>query len=212
MRSFLFVFFLSSCANLLGSQPEKKIVHLEEYCPSILIGGNYATPKNFTGSVVNGYRRRTVLLTLKAIRALCRIQEQAHSLGYGLKVFDGYRPQKAVDRFIEWSKEIEGRPELKARYYPQYTREQLFQKGYIAKKSSHTRASTVDLTLVNIYNGQELDMGSRFDFFGEISHTKTSRVSKRAQANRKLLLQLMEQGGFKNYPKEWWHFTLKDEP
>jgi D-alanyl-D-alanine dipeptidase len=184
---------------------------LSEICPSILIEASYATKKNFTGEVVHGYKTRKVLLSKNAAVALCKVQEKAISRGYSLKVFDGYRPVKAVSFFQSWAKLPENNLELKQMYYPSYTREELFQNGYISNRSSHSRGSAVDLTLVSISNLNDLDMGSSFDYFNDISHTENSKIKKYQLENRLILKDLMEQFGFKNYTKEWWHYSFLNE-
>lgn len=184
---------------------------LAEICPSILIEASYATKNNFTGEVVNGYKAKKVLLSREAAMAICKVQEKAISRGYFLKVFDGYRPVKAVSFFQKWASKPETNLTLKQMYYPSYTKEELFQNGYIANRSSHSRGSAIDLTLVSIENLNELDMGSSFDYFDEISHTDNLKVKKTQMENRLLLKELMEQFGFKNYAKEWWHYSFSKE-
>ena len=202
---------LVACTSLQGQTmiPEG-FVRLSEFCPSIQLGANYATSENFTGEVVNGYRRVEVLFSKKGAEALCRVEAEAKKLGLSLKVFDAYRPLKAVQFFLDWGARPGDVPELKERYYPHYTKAQLFELGYIARQSSHSRGSAVDLTLVDDL-GKELDMGTVFDFFHERSHTEAREITPEQRKNRRLLLGLMKAQGFKNYDKEWWHYSLVQE-
>ncbi len=186
-------------------------VSLSQSCPGLVVSADYATRDNFTGSVVDGYRRVEAVLSEKGARALCAVQEEAARQGLALKIFDAYRPEKAVRFFQEWAQRPEGDPERKRRHYPTHTREELFERGYIAARSSHSRGSAVDLTLVRASSGQELDMGSIFDYFHERSHTAARGLSSAQRANRQLLKGLMEKHGFKNYDKEWWHYSLVQE-
>jgi len=185
-------------------------VSLSQICPSIVIGANYATTENFTGSVVNGYRRVESVFSKVGAEKLCAIQAEAATLGYGLKVFDAYRPVKAVQHFQEWARSPEENEAIKLRYYPTLTKAQLFEQGYIAQQSSHSRGSAVDLTLVDA-QGRELDMGTIFDFFHETSHTMNRTITEAQKRNRAILKSLMVKHGFKNFAQEWWHYSLVSE-
>jgi zinc D-Ala-D-Ala dipeptidase len=202
---------LIACASSQGhTMIPAGFVYLSQHCPTILIGANYATSDNFTGEVVAGYRRVEAVFSKKGADALCRVQAEAAKQGLNLKIFDAYRPVKAVSFFQDWGKRPGDVPEMKERYYPHYTKAQLFELGYIALRSSHSRGSAVDLTLVDA-QGQELDMGTVFDFFHEHSHTESTGVTAAQLKNRRLLGELMSKQGFKNYHKEWWHFSLIEE-
>lgn len=131
--------------------------------------------------------------------------------GYTLKIFDCYRPQRAVDHFVRWVGDVHDRT-MKAHYYPNEEKSRLIEKGYIAGRSGHSRGSTLDLTLVKKDGGAELDMGTPYDYFDALSNTTAPRITGEPKANRLLLKAVMEKHGFVNYPKEWWHYTLKDEP
>jgi len=134
-------------------------------------------------------------------------------LNLELKIYDAYRPQRAVDHFVRWAKDHKDR-KMKARYYPDVVKKDLFKKGYIAKRSGHSRGSAVDLTIITRVSGrntEELDMGSVFDFFSPLSWPGNSSISPSSRAHRMLLQTLMKKHGFKPYSREWWHFTLKDE-
>lgn len=171
----------------------------------------YRGHDNFTGSPVPGYGPATTCLTGPAAEALARVQERAAGQGLQIRVFDAYRPQRAVQRFIDWSRE----PDIaaqKARYYPGIAKRDLFARGYLSIHSAHSRGSTLDLSLADAGNGGLLDMGTEFDFFGPRSHTVAEGLSAIQRANRQRLLDLMQAGGFENYWMEWWHFTLRDEP
>lgn len=185
-------------------------VYLSEFCPSLVISADYATVENFTGEVVPGYLRREAVYSRVGAEALCRVQSDAQKLGLSLKIYDAYRPVKAVQAFMDWGAIPHDVPEIKERYYPEYTKQQLFDLGYIARQSSHSRGSAIDLTLVDS-NGSELDMGGVFDFFHERSHTHSELINSEQKKNRGILLKLMTGHGFKNYAKEWWHFSLVKE-
>ena len=187
-------------------------ISLKVLCPDMIIESNYATPQNFTGEVVRGYLAQNAYMAKSPAQALCKVQMEAIKKGYTLKIFDGYRPVKAVSFFQEWAKKPETNPDIQAIYYPNYTRRELFDLGYIATKSSHSRGSAVDLSLVNLKTGKELDMGSEFDFFDERSHTASPLVTANQKHNRMLLKDLMETQGFKNFAQEWWHYSYKPEP
>jgi D-alanyl-D-alanine dipeptidase len=153
-------------------------------------------------------------LTREAASALGEVQAALKRFGLGIKIFDAYRPQRAVDHFVRWARDISD-IQMKSKYYPDVNKKDLFREGYIALKSSHSRGSTVDITIVaKGPNGEvvALDMGSGFDFFGPISWPSDMRITPAQRAHRMLLQTLMVEHGFVPYPKEWWHFTLKNEP
>jgi zinc D-Ala-D-Ala dipeptidase len=197
--------------SCMSSTRPKDFVDLKNLCPSILIDARYASENNFTGSVVNGYKSNAVLLQEKAALALCKVAEKLETTQYRLIVFDGFRPQKAVDFFLDWTNRPEDNLVLKNRFYPKLNRTELIPLGYIAAKSSHSRGSTVDLGLYDLSLNQLLDMGGEFDLFDELSHTASTEISAIQKQNRQLLVKLMESFGFKNYYKEWWHFRYTDE-
>lgn len=187
-------------------------VSLNELCPSLLFQMNYATTENFTGEVVDGYKAKKAFLALGPAEALCQVQAEAQKRGLTLKIFDSYRPVKAVSFFQAWAKKPETNPNLKELYYPGFTRLELFEQGYIAKQSSHSRGSAVDLTLADSKTKASLDMGSAFDYFHDLSHTESQKITKEQHQNRMLLKGLMEGRGFKNFSQEWWHFSFRPEP
>lgn len=225
-------FIVGNCAAMSKEAKEKGFVYLHEVDPTIKISPRYYSDENFLGKRVEGYKKPVVLLTKQAAEALKKVQEEVKKDGYSLVVYDGYRPQKAVDNFWEWAKDIKDQPKKK-QYYPRVDKAKVFDLGYVAKKSGHSRGSTVDLTLIK--DGQELhkveekqrtigdftftflddgtlDMGSSFDLFDEASHYENKIISGDFQKLRTYLKQKMEASGFKNYAEEWWHFTLKNEP
>ena len=178
---------------------------------SVVLDVRYFGKDNFVGSRVEGYKAPKVYLTNETITALKKVQEELNKKQLGLKLFDGYRPQKAVDHFVRWAKVLDDTV-TKQKYYPKVPKSELFKEGYIAAKSGHTRGSTIDLTIIDLKTGEELDMGSPWDMFDPVSWVKSENISPEQQKNRNLLQKVMLDHGFKNYPQEWWHFTLKNEP
>ncbi len=187
-------------------------VSISDLCPEVKAHMNYATTENFTGDVVAGYKARKAFMAKAPAEALCQVIAEAKKLNLGIKIFDCYRPAKAVAHFQEWAKKPETNPELKKFYYPDFTRMELFERGYIALKSSHSKGSAIDLTLFDLATGKDLDMGTGFDYFGELSHTDNLGVTAGQRKNRYLLKGLMEGKGFKNFSQEWWHYSFKPEP
>jgi D-alanyl-D-alanine dipeptidase len=207
-------------------------VDIKDVDPTIVVDARYATELNFTGKVVPGYKAPKCLLTLEAAQALAKAQAVLKPMGLRLKTYDCYRPQEAVTAFMVWANSKDN-PHLKRFYYPAEQIEKLFERGYIAERSGHSRGSTVDLTIVpiatnKVLNGSargtctdvklaydqdgSLNMGTSFDCFDEKSSTANEKVAPASRANRLLLKTIMEQAGFKNYEKEWWHYTLINEP
>ena len=179
----------------------------------------YFGDDNFVGARIDGYEAPRCILMRRAAAALALVQQDLAAQGLGLKVFDCYRPVRAVAHFVRWARDIKD-VKRKADFYPDVDKRHLFRLGYISNRSGHSRGSTVDLTLVRLRRrhaplaraDRELDMGTRFDFFGPQSWPSSRAVSAEAQANRKLLATAMSRGGFRPYEKEWWHFTLRGEP
>ncbi len=185
----------------------------------LIVDMHYFGEDNFVGARIDGYEGARCLLSRQAATALARVQQDLAPQGYGLKVFDCYRPTRAVAHFVRWARDIKD-VKRKADFYPDVDKRDLFRLGYISNRSGHSRGSTVDLTLVRLGQGQppvevapvEVDMGTRFDFFGAQSWPSSNAVSAEAQASRKILATAMRRGGFMPYDKEWWHFTLRGEP
>jgi D-alanyl-D-alanine dipeptidase len=178
--------------------------------PGLVVEMRYAGADNFVGQPVAGYERPLCLLTRQAAAALARVQQDLAPRGLGLKVFDCYRPARAVAHFVRWAKDLSdtARPD----FYPRVDKRSLFREGYIAARSGHSRGSTVDLTLVRLPGGQEVDMGSPFDLFDARSALRFADLPEAVRRNRALLAAAMRQRGFLAYHKEWWHYVLRDEP
>ena len=187
------------------------LVNARASTPSLLSDIRYAGNNNFMGRPVAGYEAPLCLLSEAASMALGRAQELTLSRNLSLLVYDCYRPQRAVDDFVDWVSGTAPEP-TKPAYYPSLERSSLIELGYIASQSGHSRASTVDLTLVDIATGQPLDMGTPWDFFDPTSHTESDEIDLGARNNRFLLREIMTASGFRPYYAEWWHFTLVDEP
>jgi D-alanyl-D-alanine dipeptidase len=193
-------------------QNPEGFVLLTDVIPDAILEIRYYGTYNFAGCRIDGYQQPIALLTVEAAQALKAVSDDVKSMGYRLKIYDAYRPQCAVDHFVRWSKDTKDTT-MKRYFYPMHEKPSLFQKGYIASKSGHTRGSTVDLTLFDMQTEKEVDMGGTFDWFGEESHpSHTESLTKQQIANRNLLRDAMMRHGFKPLPTEWWHFTLKDEP
>jgi D-alanyl-D-alanine dipeptidase len=211
----LIVIFVGSSPLLAEEAPlPDGFVYLEKVISDIDIDLRYVTNNNFVGQPVDGYVASRCIITKEAAMALKAVQADLRPFGLGLKVFDAYRPQMAVDHFVRWARDLTD-TRMKSIYYPDIDKKDLFSKGYIASKSGHTRGSTVDLTLVaKSPEGTiaELDMGTPFDFFGTRSWVRSSAIGPDQRAHRMLLQTLMKKHGFRPYRKEWWHFTLKNEP
>lgn len=186
-------------------------VYAQDEIPDLDVELRYFTTHNFVGSPIDGYKANRLILTREAAAALKKVQDELRDRNLCLKVYDGYRPQRAVNHFIRWAKNLEDTVN-KQEFYPKVEKQFLFREGYIASKSGHSRGSTLDLTVIDGNTGEPLDMGGFFDFFGEESWTDHPHLTEVQKANRKLLLDVMAKYNFRNYPKEWWHFTLRWEP
>jgi len=186
-------------------------VVLAEYVPHIVQEIRYYSTYNFIGERIDGYEEPCALLTKEAARALKAVSAELLVQGYRLKVFDAYRPACAVRQFVLWGIEDQD-IRMKPYFYPDLEKQELFVKGYIASQSSHSRGSTIDLTLLDMGTGKEVDMGGPFDLFDEVSHPDYRGITDEQFENRMILRRAMVRGGFLTYECEWWHFTLKDEP
>ena len=207
-------------------------VVLSEIAPDIIMEVRYYATYNFVGDRIAGYEEPCVLMSREAATALKEVSDDVKKLGYRLKIYDAYRPQKAVDNFVEWAKDIDDK-RMKPYFYPQVDKTRLFAEGYIDAKSGHSRGSTVDLTLFDMKTGKEVDMGGTFDHFGIESHPDwcgnpetfeytgkykgdkkptDGQINATQFANRMILRKAMMRHGFKPIDTEWWHFTLKNEP
>lgn len=208
--------FLLYAASALAAGLPEGFVYLEKVAPSVAQEVRYYGEDNFVGARVDGYRAPRIIAARQVAEGLQAVQAVLEPFGLGLKVFDAYRPQRAVDHFVRWARDLDD-TKTKAKYYPDVSKSRLFEQDYIALRSGHSRGAAVDLTIVSLRDGSgaggsELDMGSSFDFFGPISWPDTHEINAQQRANRLLLRRLMLEHGFAPYPKEWWHFSLKDEP
>ena len=192
-------------------QDPSGFVLLADFVPQIVQEIRYYSTYNFIGDRIDGYEEPCAILTREAARALKSASNELIVEGYRLKVFDAYRPLNAVKHFVLWGIEDQD-IRMKPYFYPDLEKQELFQKGYIAARSSHSRGSTVDLTLLDMKTGKEVDMGSPFDLFSEVSHPDYRGITDEQYSNRMTLQRVMIRSGFEPLSCEWWHFTLKNEP
>jgi D-alanyl-D-alanine dipeptidase len=190
---------------------EAGFVFLDDVLHGVRWDAKYSTWDNFTGTPVDGYEVNRVVGSLALAEALLEAMMRAAARGFGVLLWDGYRPQRAVNRFMEWSEQPEdGR--TRSRFYPNIDRAAMFTEGYVAPKSGHSRGSAVDLTLYRLDTGELAPMGGRHDLMDERSHHGACGVSGIEAQNRMTLCALMEASGFQRYDCEWWHYSLCDEP
>ncbi len=190
---------------------ERGFVFLDEVLSGVRWDAKYATWDNFTGRPVDGYEVNRIAGPYALATALLGAKARAAALGFGLLLWDGYRPQRAVHRFLQWSAQPEdGR--TKERFYPNIDRVAMVTSGYVAPRSGHSRGSAVDLTLYRLDTGELVPMGGRHDFMDERSHHGARGVTAAEAANRRCLCSIMEDSGFERYHREWWHYLLRDEP
>ncbi len=216
-----------------GARAPSDFVALQDIDPTVVQDMRYFTAHNFTGDPVDGYPAPLCILTRPAAEALSRAQQDFLERGYTLKVYDCYRPQRAVNDFVAWAADLADQ-RMKAEFYPRVDKATLFADGYIAERSGHSRGSTLDVTLVPLPAAQtppyvpgqplldcaapvrfpdnSVDMGTGFDCFDTLSHTLDQRIDGDQAKNRLLLVEGLARQGFVNYDKEWWHFTLDPEP
>ena len=188
-----------------------EFVYVDDWVPGIRWDAKYATWDNFVGRPVDGYLANRIVGTRALCTALQRAQDRAGSLGLGLLLWDGYRPQRAVDAFLRWAREPEdGR--TKRRHYPNLERPEMFERGYVAARSGHSRGSTVDLTIYDLATRELAPMGGDHDLMDPVSHHGAEGIAPDEARNRELLCAVMEESGFRGYDCEWWHYTLADEP
>lgn len=230
----LIVVFFSSISS--ATEIPDAFVEVREVIPDLVMDIRYFGNHNFVGAKVRGYEAAKCYLTRQAANALKGVQDDLRPFGLSLKIYDCYRPQRAVNHFVEWARDIDD-IKTKKEFYPNVDKRNLFKEGYIAEKSGHSRGSTVDLTIVPInppaqpefilgktpqvecykdrterYADNTIDMGTGFDCFHPLSHTTNPAIKLEQRINRLLLKTLMEKHGFKNLAEEWWHYTLKNEP
>ena len=209
--NFIILLILIIVQGLFSENLHKGFVYINEFIPNAVIDLRYSTNHNFIGKPIDGYKSHKCIISKKAAIALKEVQNELAEYGFGIKIFDAYRPQRAVNHFVRWAKVLDDTL-TKSEFYPAVNKKNLFKKGYIASKSSHSRGSTIDLTIVNLKDGKELNMGSNFDYFSKLSWIISSDITVEQQAHRALLQIIMKEHGFRNYSKEWWHFTFKNEP
>ena len=212
----LFIFGLCACSNNTNedinySNDSSGFVLLSDIVPDAILEIRYYSTYNFVGERIDGYEEPLAFITKEAGEALKKVSDELISKGYRLKIFDAYRPQKAVDHFVRWAKD-ENDIKMKEYFYPELDKDVLFPLGYILEKSGHSRGSTLDLTLFDMNLEKEVDMGGTFDYFGELSHPDYKNITDEQYNNRMLLREVMLKYGFKPLDEEWWHFTLDNEP
>lgn len=207
------VALLSGCAHAQHTDERARTAFADagRAVSGLVVDMRYTGSENFVGRPIAGYDAPTCLLTHQALAAVARVQEQLTEFGLGLKVFDCYRPARAVADFASWARDPSDQ-KRKADYYPSVDKSRLFELGYIAERSGHSRGSTLDVTLVDARSGAELDMGGAYDLFDTRSWPSDQTVGAQARANRMLLQDVMVANGFRPLKEEWWHFTLNQEP
>lgn len=213
-KNFYFIIFLLisyCCSNRLLAQLPEGFVYVKNIVPDIEVSLSYYSNENFVGDTIQSYHDNVLILSEASAYALAKVQSELQSQNFCLLVFDGYRPQTAVNHFVKWARNLNDTIN-KPKYYPEVEKRYLFRDGYIASKSGHSRGSTIDLTLIDGNTGEALDMGTPFDFFGIESAVNYQDLSDQQKANRTILQNAMLKHGFRNYPQEWWHFTLRHEP
>lgn len=199
---------LTLFASAQAAELPSGFVYLSDIDDAVVQDMRYAGSANFTHAPVAGYQAAECILTAKAAKALAQVQRDLLRRKLGLKVWDCYRPVKAVDAFVAWAGSGRG---FDKTHYPHVSRDRLIAEGYIGRRSGHSSGSTVDVTLVSL-DGGDIDMGTGFDFFDPLSHTESTGISQAVRANRALLRQAMQKHGFRNYVREWWHFSLDRQP
>ena len=199
-------------ARSTGADDASGFVSLAQAVPDAILEIRYYSTYNFVGDRIHGYEQPCALMTREAATALAAASQDAVERGYQLKIYDAYRPCEAVDHFVAWAEDMED-TRMKPYFYPELDKSVLFDQGYIAQRSGHSRGSTVDLTLFDMATGKEADMGGTFDYFGELSHPDyTQGLTDQQLQNRNTLRDIMVENGFQPLDTEWWHFTLADEP
>ena len=215
MKNKILFFLIVSAILTLGFEQKQDLPEGFVYAKDIILDLDvelrYFGSYNFVGDTIDGYNANTLIITKATAEKLKLVQVELQSQNLCLKVYDGYRPQRAVNHFVRWAKVLDDTL-MKSDFYPKVKKQNLFNSGYIASKSGHSRGSTLDLTIADGETGEPLDMGSPFDFFGEQSWVDYPNITAEQKRNRQLLQTVMLKHNFRNYPKEWWHFTLRWEP
>ena len=194
-----------------GLPEAEGFVLVTDVIPDAILEIRYYTDYNFVGEQIDGYEEPVALLTKEAAEALKAANDDLEEQGYCIKIYDAYRPQSAVDDFIDWANDTSD-TKMQEYFYPEVNKANLFSEGYIAYHSGHSRGSTVDLTIVDKATGEDVDMGGTFDYFGQVSHPDYTGITDEQYANRMILRDAMTSHGFKAITTEWWHFTLQNEP
>lgn len=209
-----------TAAALSPEEDSSGFVYVTDVIPDAILEIRYYSTYNFIGDRIPGYEAPVAMMTRQAADSLKAVNDDLKAMGYIMKIYDAYRPQCAVDYFMKWAEDIDD-VRMKESFYPEIDKAAVVPQGYVARRSSHTRGSTVDLTLVNVKTGREVDMGCVFDYFGVASHPDVlpgqeigayKPIDAGQYRNRMILREAMLSHGFKPYDCEWWHFTLKDEP
>lgn len=200
----------SDAGDVTLSDDASDFVLISDVVSDAILEVRYYSTYNFVGERIDGYEQPVLLLTSEAANRLKEVSDELIKKGYRLKIYDAYRPQKAVNNFVNWSKNDDTK--MKQYFYPELDKSVLFPQGYIAEHSGHSRGSTVDLTLFDMNTEKEVDMGGTFDYFGELSHPDYTNISEEQYNNRMILREAMLSHGFKPLKEEWWHFTLDNEP
>lgn len=200
----------AACIPKARELPEG-FVYLDEYIEDCIIDAKYAGTDNFMGRPAEGYERALVVASSEVAEACIRAADILRKQGYVLKIFDAYRPQRAVDDFCRWAEDEEDQ-RRKPIQYPNIDKLRMFEEGYIAKRSSHTRGRAIDLTLVDMTTHQEVDMGTIFDYMDPASWPDSDLVTDAQRHNRYILRNAMLESGFSPYEFEWWHFNIEPEP
>ncbi|WP_342227896.1 M15 family metallopeptidase [Rickettsiella endosymbiont of Rhagonycha lignosa] len=196
--------------DVFAEEKPNNFVYVTEIIPNIKQDIRYFSNNNFVGRPIIGYKKPVCILTHKAAIALSKVQAVLNKQNLGLLVYDCYRPQMAVEDFVQWSQNSDEK--TKSLFYPHIDKNELFKRGYIARRSGHTRGSTMDLSIIDLATNKMLDMGTSFDFLDPLSHPDNRDITPKQFKNRMLLRKLMLQYGFMPLSTEWWHFTLKNEP
>lgn len=201
----------ASCGSNQANDGSENFVSITDVVPDVILEIRYYSTYNFVGTRIDGYEQPIALMTRQAADSLKVVSDELRQHGYRLKIWDAYRPQRAVDHFIRWAEDLQDTT-MKRIFYPMVDKSVLFEQYYIMARSGHSRGSTVDLTLLDEATGKELDMGCPFDWFGVESHPDYTDLSSTQLANRLVLRHAMLKHGFAPLDSEWWHFTLADEP
>lgn len=209
--SYLIIFGILVFGFTKKQELPEGFVYVKSIIPDLDVELRYYSSNNFVADTIDGYKSNTLILTKAATEKLKLVQDDLQEQNLCLKVYDGYRPQRGVNHFGRWARDINDTIN-KSVFYPEVNKRNLFKAGYIASKSGHSRGSTVDLTIIDGNTGIPLDMGSPFDFFGQQSWVAYDNITAEQKKNRELLKTVMLKHNFRNYPKEWWHFTLRWEP